>query len=116
MVVDRRLKQSVTMLSNRVGFWQGAAECVLERCSSVQLRDGSVVPLNASFREKIMVSVEKLACQGLRVLACAFKTDLGTLSNYTGPKHPAHQSLVASENYSAIESELTFVGLAGLQV
>jgi Ca2+-transporting ATPase len=94
---------------------KGAAECVLERCSSVQLRDGSVVPLNASFREKIMVSVEKLACQGLRVLACAFKTDLGTLSNYTGPKHPAHQSLVASENYSAIESELTFVGLAGLQ-
>ncbi|CAK9231707.1 unnamed protein product [Sphagnum troendelagicum] len=94
---------------------KGAAECVLERCSSVQLRDGSVVPLNASFREKIMASVEKLACQGLRVLACAFKTDLGTLSNYTGPNHPAHQSLVASENYSAIESELTFVGLAGLQ-
>lgn len=96
--------------------WQGAAECVLERCSAVQLKDGSVVPLTPSFRENIIGSVEAMACKGLRVLACAFKSDLENLADYTGPKHPAHGMLINAENYSSIESQLTFVGLAGLQV
>jgi len=57
-----------------------------------------------------------MACQGLRVLACAFKTDLGTFSDYDGLQHPAHQALINADIYSSIESELTFVGLCGLQV
>uniref|UniRef100_A0A7I4C0P0 P-type Ca(2+) transporter n=1 Tax=Physcomitrium patens TaxID=3218 RepID=A0A7I4C0P0_PHYPA len=94
---------------------KGAAECVLERCTSVQLKDGTIIPLSPSFRQGITSSIEGMACQGLRVLACAFKRDLGSMSDYNGPEHPAHQRLVNADNYSSIESELTFVGLGGLQ-
>lgn len=82
----------------------------------MQLKDSTIVPLTPSFRQGIMSSVEGMACQGLRVLACAFKTDLGTLSDYNGPNHPGHQTLINADNYSSIESGLTFVGLGGLQV
>ena len=82
----------------------------------MQLKDGTIVPLTPRFRQGIMSSVEGMACQGLRVLACAFKSDLGTLSDYNGPNHPGHQTLINADNYSSIESGATFVGLGGLQV
>lgn len=95
---------------------QGAAECILERCSSVQLKDGTVVPLTPSSREFIMASVDTMASKGLRVLACAFKTELGVFQDYDGSSHPSHQMLLEPENYFNIESQLTFVALSGLQV
>lgn len=82
----------------------------------MQLKDGTIIPLSPSFRQRITSSIEGMACQGLRVLACAFKRDLGSMSDYNGPEHPAHRRLVNADNYSSIESELTFVGLGGLQV
>lgn len=82
----------------------------------MQLKDGTIAPLTSSFREAVLSSIGGMANRGLRVLAFAFKSDLGDLSDYTGVKHPAHASLINSENYSSIESQMTFVGLAGLQV
>jgi hypothetical protein len=41
----------------------------------------------------------------------------GDLSNYDGSEeHPGHALLRDSDKYSEVESGLTFVGLAGLQV
>ncbi|XP_024541081.1 calcium-transporting ATPase 2, endoplasmic reticulum-type isoform X2 [Selaginella moellendorffii] len=94
---------------------KGAAEFVLERCTSVQLKDGSVVPLTPSFRENIISCINAMTSKGLRVLALASKSDLGPLSDYTGPDHPAQNILVKPESYVLVESQLTFVGLAGLQ-
>ncbi|KAI5079779.1 hypothetical protein GOP47_0005258 [Adiantum capillus-veneris] len=94
---------------------KGAAEFVLERCASVMLKDGSIVPLVPNLREEIMATINLLAKMGLRVLACAWKQDLGPLDEYTGPDHPAHQLLMNTENYATIESQLTFLGLAGMQ-
>lgn len=82
----------------------------------MQLKDGTIAPLTSSFREAVLSSIGAMANRGLRVLAFAFKSDLGNLSDYTGVKHLAHESLINSENYISIESQLTFVGLAGLQV
>ncbi|MCO5568311.1 hypothetical protein L7F22_022010 [Adiantum nelumboides] len=94
---------------------KGAAEFVLERCASVMLKDGSIVPLVPNLREDIMTTIIFLAKKGLRVLACAWKQDLGPLDDYTGPGHPAHQLLLNTENYATIESQLTFLGLTGMQ-
>ncbi|KAH7443179.1 hypothetical protein KP509_02G023900 [Ceratopteris richardii] len=94
---------------------KGAAEFVLERCTNVMLNDGFVVPLLPSLREEIISTIDLLASKGLRVLACAYKQDLGTLNEYTGPEHPLHQLLLNADNYAAIESQLTFLGLAGMQ-
>ncbi|KAJ7535384.1 hypothetical protein O6H91_12G030800 [Diphasiastrum complanatum] len=94
---------------------KGAAEFVLERCTTVQLSDGSITPLTPSFRETITQSVTAMASRSLRVLAYAFKIELGSLADYIGPEHHLHDLLVNPENYSTIESQLTFVGLTGLQ-
>lgn len=94
---------------------KGAAEFVLERCTSIMLKDGSVVPLTPNFREAIMTRINLMARRSLRVLACAYKTDLGSLNDYSGPEHPAHRLLLNMENYAMIESQLTFVGLVGMQ-
>lgn len=82
----------------------------------MQLRDGSVVPLTPDFRQQILENVNRMASKSLRVLALAFKTDLGSLTNYTGVEDPAHAMLMNPEKYVQIESGLAFVGLAGLQV
>lgn len=39
-------------------YVKGAAECILERCSSVMLSDGSVVPMDANMRKQIKKYVD----------------------------------------------------------
>ena len=43
-------------------------------------------------------------------------SQLGVLATYDGPDHPGHAMLTHFENYGAVESNLTFVGIAGLLV
>ena len=80
------------------------------------IHDGSIIPLKQSYRENISMNINLLASKGLRVLACACKTGLGNLDDYTGPLHPQHNLLLNAESYTTIESGLTFVGLVGMQV
>ncbi|MCO5579736.1 hypothetical protein L7F22_033596 [Adiantum nelumboides] len=116
---DRVRKSMGVIVEDKAGkkkvLVKGAAEFVLERCASVMLKDGSIVPLVPNLREDIMTTINFLAKKGLRVLACAWKQDLGPLDDYTGPGHPAHQLLLNTENYATIESQLTFLGLTGMQ-
>jgi magnesium-transporting ATPase (P-type) len=55
----------------------------------VLLADGTVVPLTAAAKKKIMAAVDALAAKALRCLALAQKTDLGELATYDGDSsHP----------------------------
>lgn len=98
-----------------LGF-QGAVESVLERSSYVQLADGSVVPMDDPCRELILTRLMELSSKGLRCLGMAYKDDLGEFSDYYLESHPAHKKLLDPANYSAIESNLVFVGVVGLRV
>jgi P-type Ca2+ transporter type 2C len=82
----------------------------------VQLRDGSVVRLDQSSRGRILQSLNDMSTTALRVLGFAYKEDLGEFSTYDGDEHPAHERLLNPANYSSLESELIFVGLAGIRV
>jgi magnesium-transporting ATPase (P-type) len=53
----------------------------------VMLEDGSVVPLDAKAREQALEQADLMSEGALRCLALAYKTDLGTLSHYTGESH-----------------------------
>lgn len=52
---------------------QGAAECVLERCTHVMREDGAVKPLTAGLRQTIEHAVEDMAKDALRCLVAAQK-------------------------------------------
>jgi Ca2+-transporting ATPase len=96
---------------------QGAVENLLDRSTSIQLLDGSVVPLDQYSKDLILQSLHEMSTSALRCLGFAYKEDLSEFETYNGDEdHPAHQLLLEPLNYSSIESNLTFVGLAGLRV
>ena len=77
-------------------YVKGAAEVVLEKCIESVDETGRPIPLD---RDAIMPTVEKMAAQGLRVLALARKT------GEPGLEILAHGDIV---------SGLTFIGLQGM--
>ncbi|KAI5020888.1 hypothetical protein ZWY2020_054298 [Hordeum vulgare] len=94
---------------------KGAVETLLERSSHIQLQDGSVVPLDEKSRKAVLASLHELSTKALRCLGFAYKEDLGEFATYDGEYHPAHKLLLDPANYAAIETDLIFVGLAGLR-
>ncbi|KAM7496649.1 hypothetical protein LguiA_021063 [Lonicera macranthoides] len=95
---------------------KGAVENLLERSSFVQLLDGSVVALDQNLRGLILQSLQEMSTSALRVLGFAYKEELPQFETYNGDEdHPAHNLLLNPPNYSSLESELIFVGLAGLR-
>ena len=98
-------------------IWQGAVENLIERSSFIQLLDGSIVELDQASRDTILQSLHKMSSSALRCLGFAYKENLPEFDTYNGDEdHPAHQLLLNPSNYSSIESNLIFVGLAGLRV
>ncbi|CAN6466078.1 unnamed protein product [Victoria cruziana] len=94
---------------------KGAVENVLERSSHVQLADQSVVPLDETCRQLILLKLQEMSSKGLRCLGMAFKDELGEFAEYHAVNHPSHKKLLDPANYSAIESNLVFVGVVGLR-
>lgn len=83
----------------------------------MQLLDGSITKLDQSLRDGILESLHEMSTSALRVLGFAYRVDLPEFVTYNGDEdHPAHELLLNPAKYSSIESELVFVGLAGLRV
>lgn len=96
---------------------QGAVENLLERSSSIQLLDGSVVELDQHSKSHILQTLNEMSSSALRCLGFAYKDNLDKFATYDGSEdHPDHELLLNPSNYSSIESNLTFVGLVGLRV
>lgn len=116
---DRSRKSMGVIVRTRSGnnklLVKGAVENILERSSHVQLSNGAVVRLDSSTRELLLSKLATMSSKALRCLAFAYKEDLGDLNSYDGERHPAHHLLLDPANYSAIESDLTFVGMVGLR-
>ncbi|KAJ1261332.1 hypothetical protein BS78_09G021400 [Paspalum vaginatum] len=94
---------------------KGAVETLLERSSHIQLKDGSVVPLDEKAKKTILASLHEMSTNALRCLGFAYKEDLAEFATYDGESHPAHKLLLDPANYAAIETDLIFAGLAGLR-
>ena len=97
---------------------KGAPEFILERCTHILTPDGMEIPLTQSMRDDILKRQQDMASVALRCLALAIKSgpELGVLSSYDGShSHPGYKILKDPSQYEAVESEMTFVGLAGLR-
>lgn len=101
--------------NQNVLFVKGAPEGLIDRCTTIQLGDGSIKPLTEAGRQVLLTQVSSLARKSLRCIALAKKEELTDLGAYDGDRHhPAHKLLERTENFAAIESGLTFVGLASM--
>ncbi|KAK9069167.1 hypothetical protein SSX86_013283 [Deinandra increscens subsp. villosa] len=117
---DRDRKSMGVIVSSKSGrnslLVKGAVENLLERSSHVQLLDGSVVELDNRAKTAVLNSLNELSSSALRVLGFAYKEDPPEFTTYDGDEdHPAHNLLLDPANYSKIESNLVFAGLAGLR-
>lgn len=88
----------------------------MERCTRVQLLDGSVANMTEGARDALLGKLNGLSARALRCLGLAYKDDLQELSDYDGENHPGHGRLLDTENYEKIESNLIFVGMVGIRV
>ncbi|PIA34833.1 hypothetical protein AQUCO_03700248v1 [Aquilegia coerulea] len=116
---DRTRKSMSVLVREPTGFnrllVKGAVESVLERSLHVQLADGSIAPMDEPCRQLLLLRHMEMSSKGLRCLALAYKDELGEFSDYYSDSHPAHKKLLDPANYSAIESNLVFVGVVGLR-
>jgi Ca2+-transporting ATPase len=71
---------------------KGAAEVILDACTTV-LEDGAIAPLDNTARGEIIARAETMACEGIRVLGVARKSDA---------------------DLATAEEDMTFLGLVGL--
>mmetsp|Transcript_17711 Transcript_17711/g.38770 ORF Transcript_17711/g.38770 Transcript_17711/m.38770 type:complete len:1054 (-) Transcript_17711:706-3867(-) len=94
---------------------KGAPESLLDRCSHIMLEDGRRVPLTEAGRKASLGAIEKMAKRAWRCLGVAYSQDLGALSDYDGPHHAAAAQLRNPENFAKVETNLTFVGVVGMQ-
>ena len=89
-------------------FVKGAPEMLLERCTSVALGDGRVVPLSAAMRVQVAEATHSLSGgkEALRCLACAVRHGLGPAASLP---------LSDPSRFAEIESDLTLLGVVGLR-
>ncbi|MBI4844714.1 MAG: cation-transporting P-type ATPase [Nitrospirae bacterium] len=93
---------SQLLTSSFTAFTKGAFETVLPLCSNV-LMNGIVAPLDDAMRREISGAHDTMTGKGLRVLAFAYKEI-----------EESYKLKVKSEKLE-LESDLTFVGLIGLE-
>ncbi|GBG32097.1 Calcium-transporting ATPase, endoplasmic reticulum-type [Hondaea fermentalgiana] len=94
---------------------KGAPETLLERCSHVLTNDGKRVEMSAAIKKEMQERIAEMAGKALRTLGFAMKSELGALSDYNGTHHSAAAQLRDPANFAKIETDLTFVGLVGMQ-
>ncbi len=113
------------LLSGNRLYVKGAPNLLLERCTNVKLREGTVVKLTGEMRRAFDIKLSDMAARPLRCLALAvkdtnqlenslknFQPDLNDDSGADITKHPL---LSKPETYKHIESGLTLVGFVGIK-
>ena len=99
---------------------KGAPNLLLERCTHVKFRDGSVSRLSGALRRDIEEKTTELAVRPLRCLALAVKEEQdldASLQDYIPDEESdrAHPLLSDPSNYRDIETGLTLVGIVGIK-
>lgn len=104
---DRKMMSVLVNNGNRgVFFTKGAPESILDRCTSVLVPGGSLLPMTAALRSTIMDKTISYASLGLRTLAVAYVEIEDVASVY-------HQCQ-DSKGYARFERDLTFVSVVGM--
>lgn len=100
---------------------KGAPNLLLERCTNVKFRDGTVSKMTGALRRSIEEKISEMAARPLRCLALAVKenTQLEDTIREFAPKEDrdvaSHPLLADPNNFKAIESDLTLVGIVGIK-
>lgn len=87
---------------------KGAPERVIAKCSTYLSSHNVKQDLSDSEKQALIKSIQQVAGQGYRVLACAIGLDGGNMKHIT--EDNAKEHLVDTATYDELESGLSFVG------
>jgi P-type Ca2+ transporter type 2C len=113
-------KKNNIKIQNRL-FVKGAPNLLLERCTHVKLRNGSVIKITSTLRRSMEQRLTELAQRPLRCLALAVKdtnqleSSLATFQATSEGDVAHHPLLKDPMTYKDIESGLTLVGFVGIK-
>lgn len=104
---DRKMMSVLVNNGNRGAFLtKGAPESILDRCTSVLVPGGGLLPMTTALRSTIMGKTLSYASLGLRTLAMAYVE----IQDAT----PAHYRCQDIKGYAQIERDLIFVSVVGM--
>jgi len=104
---DRKMMSVLVNIgSHGALFAKGAPESILDRCTSVLVPGGNLLPMTTTLRSTIMDKTLSYASQGLRTLAMAYVNVQDVNS--------AHYQCQDTKGYARFERGLTFVSLVGM--
>ena len=104
--------------NNNMLFIKGGGEIIVKQASSIMIKNGTIIDISDSQKDKIYSEVRKMASKGLRVQAVSVKEDSGELNNYNGiedKNHPCHERMSDPDSYSDFEKGSTLLALVGLK-
>lgn len=97
-------------------FVKGGTEVIIERCSHIELENGTVVELKEKDKAALLEQANILAVTPLRVLSFAYKNDIGILKDYDGSReHPGHAVIEQVDRYANVEAGMIFCGMVGIK-
>ncbi|KAL1866760.1 hypothetical protein VTK73DRAFT_4524 [Phialemonium thermophilum] len=101
-------------IEKEYAYMKGAVDRVLNACDTYLTKDGREFVLDVTRRQEALLAAEKMASQGLRVLAFASgvvtKPPRSKTATPSGGKNSGRESPVSEELYKG----LTFAGLVGM--
>jgi Ca2+ transporting ATPase len=104
---DRKMMSVLVSNGSRGAlFTKGAPESILDRCTSVLVPGGGLLPMTATLRSTIMDKTLSYASQGLRTLAMAY-ADVQDVNS-------AYHRCQDTKSYGRLERDLIFVSLVGM--
>jgi len=104
---DRKMMSVLVNTGNHGAlFAKGAPESILDRCTSVLVPGGGLLPMTTALRSTIMDKTLSYASQGLRTLAMAY-ADVQDVNS-------THYRCSDTKGYAQFERDLTFVSLVGM--
>ena len=59
---------------------KGAPESILDRCTSVLLEDGNIIPMDDDIRDEMIDAIAELSSNALRCIGLAYNSQLNTFN------------------------------------
>jgi Ca2+-transporting ATPase len=94
---------------------KGAPNMVLDRCTRVKLRDGSIAPLSQNIIDQIEATISSIGDRALRCIGLAYKEG-NELDPILLKENGQYDTVLRdSSNFVAIEDGMTFCGLVAIR-
>jgi len=104
-------------------YVKGASEMVFARCNRIMLNDGTVVPIDATWKQTVSQKIEGMAKEALRTIGLAIRTELQAVTWSGGKKtvnlesigcNDDHEFFEETGNFIDAEKDMIFCGMVGI--